>query len=146
MRDDAPGGAITHIGPLQVAITVMVVITALTHLYLGVVTTMLLAFQPAVAAGIQAGGPPLALMAALFYLNFAGYLALNTALYLPALREYQRITRWLLAAYAMVTIIAYFMLAQGHLDLFGYADKAIEALLIVLLLIEDRRSRHVTTS
>ncbi|HSR26270.1 MAG TPA: hypothetical protein VLW53_22130 [Candidatus Eisenbacteria bacterium] len=80
-------------------------------------------------------------MAALFYCNFAGYLVLGTALYVPALRRYQPLTRWTLIGYAALTVVAYFALAGGHVDAFGLADKTCEGLLIALLVIEGRRPR-----
>jgi hypothetical protein len=38
-------------------------------------------------------------------------------------------------------VIAYAVLAQGHVDSFGLADKACEGLLIAFLLIDGRRVR-----
>jgi hypothetical protein len=131
---------VTSIGPRQVAIMVMVAATALTHLYLGVITHIMLASQPGVVAQIG-GAAGLTLWAVLFDLNFAGYIALVTTLYLPALRRFQRMARWALMGYAAVTVIGYFVFAQGHFDMMGYADKAVELLLISLLVIEDRQAR-----
>jgi hypothetical protein len=125
-------------GPLQVGICVLVAATAIVHLYLGATTSVMLATQPALVASL--GGPAaLTMMAALFYANFAGYVVLATALYHPALRRLQRITRWALIGYTAVTVLAYFAFAQGHVEGFGLADKACEGLLIALLLL-DRRS------
>ena len=50
-------------------------------------------------------------------------------------------TRWALIAFTAVTVVAYFAMIQGHFDALGLADKAIELLLIALLLVEDRRAR-----
>jgi hypothetical protein len=80
-------------------------------------------------------------MAGLFYCNFAGYVVLGTALYVPALRRFRSVTRWALIGYAAVTILAYFALGQGHIDPFGISDKACEGLLIALLVVEGRRAR-----
>src|SRR5690349_17446761 len=112
------------IGALQIAIIVLVVITALVHLQRGL--GMMGGGPPGGGqggppAGAQ-GGPPggggfnimqmLPLpMPVLFLLNGIGYLVLVTALYLPALRQYQPIVRWLLILFAAVTIIMYFAIA-----------------------------------
>ena len=128
----------TGVGPLPIAICVLVAATALVHLYLGATTSVMLATQPALVASLG-GAAALTMMAALFYANFAGYVVLATAMYRPALRRFRRITRWALIGYTAVTVLAYFALAQGHYDGFGFADKACEGLLIALLLIDGRR-------
>lgn len=128
----------TGFGPLAVAICGLVAATAVVHLYLGATTTVMLATQPALVAGLG-GAAALTMMAALFYANFAGYIVLGTAMYLPSLQRFRRITRWALIGYTAVTVLAYFALAQGHYDGFGLADKACEALLIALLLLDGRR-------
>jgi hypothetical protein len=130
----------TRFGPLQITISVLVAATALTHLYLGAITSIMVATMPALTASL--GGPAaLNFMAALFYLNCTGYVALNVALYLPALRRFQRIVRWALIGYAALTFVVYFPLAAGHYDAMGFADKAVELLIIGLLLTEGRRAR-----
>lgn len=128
----------TGFGPLAVAICGLVAATAVVHLYLGATTTVMLATQPALVAGLG-GAAALTMMAALFYANFAGYIVLGTAMYLPSLQRFRRITRWALIGYTAVTVLAYFALAQGHYDGFGLADKACEALLIALLLLDGHR-------
>lgn len=131
---------VTQVSPIRIAICALVAATALVHLMLGVFTTMLLATQPALVASMG-GATALSVMAALFYCNFAGYVVLGTALYLPGLRRFQRLTRWALIGYTALTIVAYFGLAVGHYDALGFADKACEGLLIALLAIEGRRAR-----
>ncbi|MBO0689752.1 MAG: hypothetical protein J2P40_09295 [Candidatus Dormibacteraeota bacterium] len=116
----------------------MVAATAVVHLYLGATTSVMLATQPALVAGLG-GAAMLSVMAALFYANFAGYVVLATAMYLPSLRRFRHITRWALIGYTVTTVLAYFVLAQGQFDVFGFADKACEGLLIALLLIDGRR-------
>lgn len=128
----------TGFGPLAVAICGLVAATAVVHLYLGATTSVMLATQPALVASLG-GAAALTMMAALFYANFAGYVVLGTATYLPSLQRFRRITRWALIGYTAVTVLAYFALAQGHYDGFGLADKACEALLIALLLLDGRR-------
>jgi hypothetical protein len=128
-------------GPLQIAITVLVAATALVHLFLGAGMTMVLVGPPANAAA-DGGITLVAILAILFFCNFGGYVVLNAALYLPVLRRFQRVTRAVLIGYTAMTIVAYFVFAPGHaLNLFGLSDKAVEAALIVLLVIEGRRVR-----
>jgi hypothetical protein len=127
-------------GPLQIAITVLVAATALVHLFLGAGMTMVLVGPPANAAA-DGGITLVATLAILFFCNFGGYVVLNAALYLPVLR-FQRVTRAVLIGYTAMTIVAYFVFAPGHaLNLFALSDKAVEAALIVLLVIEGRRVR-----
>src|SRR5215208_1421262 len=146
------------IGTLQIVIIVLVVITALVHLQRGI--GFLGGGPPGGArpAG-QAGPPPggggqggFNIMAMLpiplpylFLLNGIGYLVLVTALYLPQLRQYQPIVRWLLIAFAAVTIVMYFAIAGLRFNPVGYLTKAIEVVLIGLLLIEGRRSSRSAT-
>ena len=130
----------TGFGPLDLGICVLVAATALVHLYLGAATSVMLATQPAQVASLG-GAAALTMMAALFYTNFAGYVVLGAARYLPALRGFRQITRWALIGYTGVTVLAYFALAQGQYDVFGFADKACEILLIALLLVDGRRGR-----
>ena len=131
---------VTHIGRLQIAICGLVATTALVHLALGVFTSVMVATQPGLVAGMG-GATALGIMAALFICNFAGYVVLGTALYLPGLRRFQHLTRRALIAFATTTVVAYFVLAVGHYDAFGFADKACEVLLITLLVLEGRRTR-----
>jgi hypothetical protein len=140
------------IGTLQIVIIVLVLITALIHLQRGI--GFLGGGPPGGAprAG-QAGPPPgggqggfniMALLPIplpyLFLLNGIGYLVLVTALYLPQLRQYQPIVRWLLIIFAALTIIMYFAIAGVRVNPVGYLTKAVEVALIVLLLIEGRRA------
>jgi hypothetical protein len=81
----------------------------------------------------------------LFLLNGIGYLVLVTALHLPTLRQYQPIVRWLLIIFAAITIIMYFAIAGLRPNPIGLLTKAVEVALIVLLLIDGRRSSSATT-
>jgi len=56
-------------------------------------------------------------------------------------RRVRRVTRWALIAFTALTVVAYVAVAQGHLDALGLTDKAIEVVLIALLVVEDRRAR-----
>jgi hypothetical protein len=143
------------IGALQIAIIVLVIITALIHLQRGIG----MSFggppgggQGGPPPGGQGGPPPGAgggfsimqlmpfPMPVMFLLNGIGYLVLVTALYLPALRQYQPIVRWLLILFAAVTIIMYFAIAGLRPNPVGLLTKAVEVALIVLLFIEGRRA------
>jgi|SRR5215210_6272288 len=76
-----------------------------------------------------------------FILNGLGYLALLAALYLPIPRlvPYRCVVRWALIGYATLTISLW--VAIGERGLLGYFTTADEAALVVLLLLEDRRTR-----
>jgi hypothetical protein len=78
----------------------------------------------------------------LFVLNALGYLSLLVLLYLPRLPR-QPIRR-VLIGYAALTFVLFFVwgIMKGEWPLIGFVDKAAEALLIVLLLDEDRHD-HV---
>jgi hypothetical protein len=66
---------------------------------------------------------------------------LTAALYLPAFARFRRLIRWALIALTVATIVAYFALIGGHYDAIGILDKIAEVVLIVLLVVEDRRAR-----
>ena len=133
--------SVSGFGPLQIAITILVAATALVHLFLGFNLTMALVSPTAQDAG-TGGAAMEAILAVLFLCNFVGYVVLNAALYLPVLRRFQRVTRALLICYTALTFMAYFAIDQGQaLNLFGLSDKAIEAALLALLVIDGRRAR-----
>jgi hypothetical protein len=142
------------LGLLQIAIIVLVVITAFVHLQRGM--GMLFGGPPAgarpgVAGAGPAGPPPGAgggfnLMQALplplpvlFVLNGLGYLVLGAALYLPALRRFQPTVRWLLIAFTAVTIVMYFLIVGLRPNMVGIVDKLAEVALIGLLLVDMRQ-------
>jgi hypothetical protein len=130
----------TRFGALQIAICVLSAATAVCHIYLGVITQIMVATQPEATAA-AGGAAALGFFAALFYLDALGYIVLTVALYLPALARFRRLIRWALIALTAVTIIAYFALIQGHYDALGIGDKIVEVALIVLLVVEGRRER-----
>jgi hypothetical protein len=76
-----------------------------------------------------------------FILNGLGYLALLAALYLPItqLVPYRRVVRWSLVGYATLTILLW--VAIGERSLLGYLTTADEVALVLLLLVEGRRTR-----
>jgi hypothetical protein len=127
-------------GPLQIAITVLVAATALVHLYLGAGFVISLMGPASQTSG--SGSTATHILGLLFLCNFGGYVVLVLAHYLPVLRRYQSVTRALLIGFTAVTFVAYFAVQRGHaLNPFGLADKAVEAALMVLLVIEGRRAR-----
>lgn len=128
--------ASTRVGPLQAVILLLVAVTALVHLYMGVATSMLVA-----SAG--AAGGLLTVFAVFFFLNFAGYVVLGTALYLPALARFQPVIRGVLAVYAAVTIACYFIFAPPGNPI-GLPDKVVEIVLIGLLVIDGYRARQAS--
>ncbi len=135
--------SVSRIGLLQIAIIILTLITAFVHLQKGIGIP---SFSSPPGAG-RGGGPSILSLLpiplpTLFILNFVAYLVLIVALYLPILRPYQRIIRWLLIVLAALTIIAYLLISGTRLNLLGYLDKLIEVGLIVLLLIEDWRVTH----
>jgi hypothetical protein len=101
---------------LRIGIVVLTIITALVHLSLN--------FPDPV-----------------FILNGLGYLTLLAALYLPVpqLESHRNLVRWVLVGFTALTIFLWILFGmRGPL---GYADKAIEIVLILLLLLDARRSR-----
>lgn len=72
----------------------------------------------------------------LFTLNGLGYLGLLALYYLPipVARENRNLVRWALIIFTAVTVVAWIIIGQRIL--LGYVDKAIEVVLIVLLLTE----------
>ena len=75
----------------------------------------------------------------MFILSGLGYLALLAALYLPSLARYRNVVRLALIGYAAL-IIFLWVLFGARIPI-GYIDKAIEVALILLLLLDARRSR-----
>jgi hypothetical protein len=76
-----------------------------------------------------------------FILNGLGYLTLLAALYLPIPRlvPYRRIARLTFIGYATLTILLW--VAIGERSLLGYFTTADEVALVLLLLVEGRRTR-----
>ena len=127
-------------GALQIAICVLSAATAILHIWLGVITHIMVATQPEATAA-AGGAVALGIFAALFYLDGLGYAVLTFALYHPAFARFRRLTRWALIALTVATIIAYFALIGGQYDAMGIGDKIAEVVLIVLLVVEGRRER-----
>ena len=110
-----------QIGVLQILIIPVTLFTAGVHLYMG------LRFPDT-----------------LFILNGLGYLGLLGALYLPIplIKEYRGVWRWLLAGFAALTIVAYFYFVASGMGIItlGIATKVAEVVLIVLLVLDSRKT------
>ncbi len=104
--------------PRRILIIVLTLITAFVHLYLSLSSTPL---DP------------------IFLLNCLGYLALLAAFFLPlpVIKNYHSLVRWAFMAFAVATIIAYFVV-NGFVNIYWFAlpTKLIEVVLIVLLWLE----------
>jgi hypothetical protein len=77
----------------------------------------------------------------LFVLNGIGYIALLVALYfLKPFAASRPLIRWTLIGFTAVTVILYFVFngADAFKSAFGLVDKAVEVILIVLLLMDGR--------
>lgn len=108
-------GTQSRFGLGQVAIVVLALATALIHIWLAIPETMVA-----------------------FYLNGAGYIALVIALYLPLLSCWKRLARILLIGYTLLTIVLWLLI--GEQNLLAYADKLVEVLLVILLVLEWRQA------
>ncbi|GCE26269.1 hypothetical protein KDA_17530 [Dictyobacter alpinus] len=78
-----------------------------------------------------------------FLLNGIGYLGLLGAFFLPALKAYQGITRWVLLGYTLLTIILWLFLgspSEGSFDPFDVSVKVIEVILCLLLILHWRQN------
>lgn len=108
-------------GLLQWGIVILTSTTALVHLSLGL--------NPPFATGWP------------FLLNAAGYagLLLLYVLNLPILRRQRAVVRWVLIAYAAVTVIAWWLMEGARTPL-GYFDKLVEIALIVLLWLDGQHT------
>jgi hypothetical protein len=150
------------IGKVQIAIILLVALTALIHLQRGISMSFGgFGGAPSGRPGGFPGGPPggfrggppggfnimqaLPLpLSTLFLINGIGYLVLLIALYLPALYRFRWLVRWLLIGFAAVTFMLYFLVNGLRLDPIAILDKGAEIALIILLLIDARQSVHST--
>ena len=108
-------------GLVSVLIAVAALITAVIHLFLG----------------IRDISSPLGI---LFVLNGLGYIGLTTAFLFPFsfLAPVQPLIRWILAGFAGLTFILYFVFNGIALDAASGAAKGAELVLIVLLMFGRR--------
>ncbi len=118
-----------RLGGLQIGVILLTFATAVIHLILGL-------FQ--ISIGMVGG--------VMFIANAAGYLGLLGALYLRLpmqfLSQHRSLIRWALVAFATVTILGWLAIGDKNLPSgwLGYATKAIEVVLIGLLVIESRQN------
>jgi hypothetical protein len=103
----------------QKVITGLVVVTAVIHILLGIMSE--------------------GAFLILFLLNGIGYLTLVAGLYfLPQFAGRRSLFRWVLIGYAVLTVILFFVLDPEPLSSgLGLFTKAVEAMLIILLLMEE---------
>jgi hypothetical protein len=107
---------------LGVGIFLLTLATAVIHLFL--------AFTAIPYYGLNFG-------IMLFILNGLGYLGLLAVLQLPIpqLARFRSAARWVLVAFAALTIVLFFIMAPVY-EIIGYVDKAIEVALIALLIAD----------
>ena len=74
----------------------------------------------------------------LFVLNGIGYITLLILYLLPQLGKYRAVIRWLFIGFTAITIVGYFIANADNYNAFGLVDKAVEALLIVLLFLDRK--------
>lgn len=105
-----------EIGGRQIGIILLALATAVVHL---------------VILNVSLGG-----LDPLFTLNGLGYLGLLALYFLPipVARDNRGLVRWVLVAFTAVTVIAWIFI--GERIVLGYVDKAIEVVLILLLLMD----------
>jgi hypothetical protein len=101
---------------MQWAILLLVLATALIHLWKGISDGLLM-----------------------FIANGLGYLALAAAAYFPlvALANYRRLAKWALLAFTAVTIGGWILI--GERSAIGFITKAIEVVLIILVFLDLRK-------
>jgi hypothetical protein len=111
------------IGPVLIGAVLLALATASIHLYLFLVE------------GYLGSGTMLPIYQLLFINNVLAYVTLAVALVLPIspLPQVRPVTRTLLTAIAVASIVSYYHV--GVIDLLGNIDKIIEVLLIVVLTI-----------
>lgn len=111
--------ASTKLGGMHIIIILLTLATSLVHFWLGLM------------------GPGVDI---LFTLNGLGYLTLAVVGYVPIapLAKYQTPARWALVVFAAATILGWIFLNGLRIPL-GYITKAIEVVLIVLVVMDLRK-------
>ncbi len=106
----------SRLGAMQFVILLLVLATGLIHLWKGISDGLLM-----------------------FIANGIGYLVLAAAAYLPiaALANFRTLAKWALLAFTGVTIIGWVLI--GERSAIGYITKAIEVVLVILLIGDLRR-------
>ncbi len=113
------------LGPLAAGVILLTLVTAAIHFYLAPIEF----------------GTGATLFGVLFVLNGLGYLTMLAVIYAPLgfLAPFRLAARVILIVIAAASIGAYFYV--GVFDTIGWVDKAVEAGLIVLVLIETVAAR-----
>ena len=88
---------------------------------------------------LSIGPPGLAVVPLIFYLNALGYVVLVIAYFAPSLFWARRLIRWALILYAALTFALWFVV-PFHRTAEGYLSEVLQVALIVLLIIDDRRT------
>ncbi len=134
-----------RLGFLQIAIILLAVVTGLVHLDRGITTSALMMGHTASPAPRGGGGGIMSLLPVplpvLFFLNFAAYIILAIALYLPVLLRVRNVLRWLLIVLAAATITLWYLITRANLNILSIIDKPVEVTLIVLLLVDWWQAR-----
>jgi hypothetical protein len=125
-----------RLGLLPVVIIALTAYAAIYHFYLAYYLFEWMASGAKAAPGVQ-------MFAILFILNGLGYLALVSALYLPALQQVRRITGFLLIGYTALTLILWSILGNRSTEgLMDYSVTIVEGVLLVLLLVKSWQERQ----
>jgi len=113
------------LGPLAAGVILLTLVTAAIHFYLAPIEF----------------GTGATLFGVLFVLNGLGYLTMLAVIYAPVgfLAPFRLAARMILIVIAAASIGAYFYV--GVFDTIGWVDKAVEAGLILLVLIETVSAR-----
>ncbi|HUN23748.1 MAG TPA: hypothetical protein PK299_11510 [Anaerolineales bacterium] len=107
----------------RLLVTILTLITAVIHIFLG----------------MSFWGDT---MSTLMVLNGLGYLALLSGLYyLPQFAGQRPLFHWALILFAIVTIIAYFIVNQSLGSGLGIATKLIELVLVLVLLFVKEKAQ-----
>jgi peptidoglycan/LPS O-acetylase OafA/YrhL len=106
----------------RILVTILTLITAIIHVYLG----------------MSYWGDT---MSTLMLLNGLGYLALLAGLYyLPQLAGQRSLFHWGLILFAIVTVIAYFIVNKGLGGGLGIATKLVELVLVLVLVLQKEKA------
>jgi hypothetical protein len=125
-----------RLGLLPVMIIALTAYAAIYHFYLAYYLFEWMASGAKTVSGVQ-------MLVILFILNGLGYLALVSALSLPALQQVRRITGFLLVGYTALTLILWYLLGNPSTEgLMDYSVPLVEGLLIVLLLVKSWQERQ----
>jgi hypothetical protein len=125
-----------RLGLLPVMIIGLTAYAAIYHFYLAYYLFEWMASGAKAVPGVQ-------MLVILFILNGLGYLALVSALYLPALQHVRRITSFLLVGYTALTLMLWYLLGNRSTEgLMDYSVPLVEGVLIVLLLVKSWQERQ----